>query len=549
MSVKHSSSLKLKLAKVEPLSASDNSDGVHGKARRNSGVSTVRKMTVSASAKKVLLPSAASSSPKFSLVKTTLGNAREDRGLKFSSCLKGPKRVHKVENEIFKSEASEKTLRVIKIGTEKDALESVPGDCGVPVLPSSSSPNSLSRAVFPCPLSREEDDEEIKFCGEEADEVVSKNTISMAVLEVQPANENHSKTFGTGTENKALKSIRDHRSSHKSLSHEEDDGNEADEFVSDNTEPMESVKIQPAKEKQNKIPITGTENDPLESIPDDNVPLPSSSSSDTSSHASTSSSFSHEEDDEQITHADSEADEIISDNAVPMEIVKEQPMKQNHNKTLRKSRSILSEDKHRSPVKLKFRSGRVLDIKPENNAPRRLKFRRTRANVNATDNNVSDKKKSIEIGSPQHVKENQTKSSRKSRVLVSEDKYRSPIKLFRTEKSLDPQSDNNNLRKLRFRRARELGAEDTKSDWRRRIFKRVGDKNDAAGAELSSRKVTLKHQDLQGKRDAQGLLNNVIEETASKLVESRKSKVKALVGAFETVISLQERKPSLRSVS
>jgi len=37
------------------------------------------------------------------------------------------------------------------------------------------------------------------------------------------------------------------------------------------------------------------------------------------------------------------------------------------------------------------------------------------------------------------------------------------------------------------------------------------------------------------------LLNNVIEETASRLVaEARKSKVKALVGAFETVISLQE---------
>jgi hypothetical protein len=36
----------------------------------------------------------------------------------------------------------------------------------------------------------------------------------------------------------------------------------------------------------------------------------------------------------------------------------------------------------------------------------------------------------------------------------------------------------------------------------------------------------------------------VIEETASKLVESRKSKVKALVGAFETVISLQDGKPT-----
>lgn len=49
--------------------------------------------------------------------------------------------------------------------------------------------------------------------------------------------------------------------------------------------------------------------------------------------------------------------------------------------------------------------------------------------------------------------------------------------------------------------------------------------------------VVLRHQDVQQKDD-QGLFNNVIEETATKLVKSRKSKVKALVGAFETVISL-----------
>ncbi|XP_059664651.1 uncharacterized protein LOC132310499 [Cornus florida] len=43
----------------------------------------------------------------------------------------------------------------------------------------------------------------------------------------------------------------------------------------------------------------------------------------------------------------------------------------------------------------------------------------------------------------------------------------------------------------------------------------------------------------QGKRDCQPS-NDVIEETASKLLEKRKHKVQALVGAFETVISLQE---------
>ena len=51
--------------------------------------------------------------------------------------------------------------------------------------------------------------------------------------------------------------------------------------------------------------------------------------------------------------------------------------------------------------------------------------------------------------------------------------------------------------------------------------------------------VTLRRQDTRDKKGNMGLFNHVIEETANKLVETR-NKVKALVGAFETVISLQE---------
>jgi hypothetical protein len=61
---------------------------------------------------------------------------------------------------------------------------------------------------------------------------------------------------------------------------------------------------------------------------------------------------------------------------------------------------------------------------------------------------------------------------------------------------------------------------------------------------MESEKVVLEHQDMQEKKNVQSLLNNMIEETAVKLVESRKSKVKALIGAFETVISLQDSKTS-----
>lgn len=50
------------------------------------------------------------------------------------------------------------------------------------------------------------------------------------------------------------------------------------------------------------------------------------------------------------------------------------------------------------------------------------------------------------------------------------------------------------------------------------------------------------HQVVQGKNMESVVSNNVIEETASKLREQRKNKVRALAGAFETVISLQEHK-------
>ncbi|XP_058113139.1 uncharacterized protein LOC131256108 [Magnolia sinica] len=51
--------------------------------------------------------------------------------------------------------------------------------------------------------------------------------------------------------------------------------------------------------------------------------------------------------------------------------------------------------------------------------------------------------------------------------------------------------------------------------------------------------ATPKHTDIRGKKEVPQAYNDVIEETASKLAGQRKSKVRALAGAFETVISLQ----------
>ncbi|KAK8278024.1 hypothetical protein V6Z11_D09G011900 [Gossypium hirsutum] len=55
--------------------------------------------------------------------------------------------------------------------------------------------------------------------------------------------------------------------------------------------------------------------------------------------------------------------------------------------------------------------------------------------------------------------------------------------------------------------------------------------------------IVSRHKDVQGKIDGKSLFNNVIKETANKLVETRKNKVMTIVGAFETAISLQDSKP------
>ncbi|KAK3212623.1 hypothetical protein Dsin_017329 [Dipteronia sinensis] len=139
---------------------------------------------------------------------------------------------------------------------------------------------------------------------------------------------------------------------------------------------------------------------------------------------------------------------------------------------------------------------------------------------------------------------------RKDGVVHSADKDSEAVKLrFRRGKVVDIQSENNGSRRLKFRRGRVLGENlGLKADGRR-IFKKRGIDDEKNDGKTGSERVVLRHQDVQGKKASQILFNNVIEQTASKLVETRKSKVKALVGAFETVISLQESKPSVNSAN
>uniref|UniRef100_A0A1D1ZGS1 Calmodulin-binding domain-containing protein n=1 Tax=Anthurium amnicola TaxID=1678845 RepID=A0A1D1ZGS1_9ARAE len=145
------------------------------------------------------------------------------------------------------------------------------------------------------------------------------------------------------------------------------------------------------------------------------------------------------------------------------------------------------------------------------------------------------------------LKKENNKIHRRAATVRLEGKEPTPHKVkFRRGKIVNPQSDNNAPRRLRFRQGKRL---DDNQSGKGEASKQSFSRKELACGDLDhstpeAQVVVLRHQDVHGKKDAQGLFNCVIEETASKLVESRKSKVKALVGAFETVISLQERKPA-----
>ncbi|KAG5234050.1 muscle M-line assembly protein [Salix suchowensis] len=132
---------------------------------------------------------------------------------------------------------------------------------------------------------------------------------------------------------------------------------------------------------------------------------------------------------------------------------------------------------------------------------------------------------------------------RKGGVICTTEKKSADRRVsFRSGKVFELQPENRTSKGLRFRRrALNDGQMAGEVDTRKNNLKN----KEVCGSEanitkMESEKVVLRHKDVQEKKIVQSLLNNLIEETACKLVENRKSKVKALVSAFETVISLQD---------
>ncbi|KAK8710129.1 hypothetical protein V6N13_145468 [Hibiscus sabdariffa] len=134
-------------------------------------------------------------------------------------------------------------------------------------------------------------------------------------------------------------------------------------------------------------------------------------------------------------------------------------------------------------------------------------------------------------------------------VFSNSNDYQLVESSFSRGKIVDVLSDNNGPWQLKFGQGSVLEENQNSITEDRITFTRRGDNGNPNDNESGEEKVVLRHQDVLEKQDGNGLFNIVIEETANKLVETRKSKVKALVGAFETVISLQDARHSSNTLS
>ncbi|TQE00026.1 hypothetical protein C1H46_014404 [Malus baccata] len=194
----------------------------------------------------------------------------------------------------------------------------------------------------------------------------------------------------------------------------------------------------------------------------------------------------------------------------------------------RKSEILSSESKNSSARKLTFRRGRVIDIKPEINTTRRLKFRRVRLageTQNGKGGVIGGSAGRKEVGDSQsigdvcqrlspwwkvvdHSHSNGAFIKRRSLGRIEVDGSQSNGGKFKSEKVV-PRS---------FKR-------DVEGSQRKSLRRKAaGDSGLNGSTKTSPEKVVLRHQGVTGRKDVQKLLNNVIEETASRLVESRKSR-------------------------
>ncbi|KAG8388724.1 hypothetical protein BUALT_Bualt02G0155100 [Buddleja alternifolia] len=107
------------------------------------------------------------------------------------------------------------------------------------------------------------------------------------------------------------------------------------------------------------------------------------------------------------------------------------------------------------------------------------------------------------------------------------------------------EKDSSYPRKLKFWKGKILEIQNANDDYmeKKRLRKVVCD-GKLVHMNDGFIRAALRRQGMQTRNSPVGLMNSVIEETATKLVQMRKSKVEALVGAFECVINLQDTETS-----
>ncbi|KAK2655671.1 hypothetical protein Ddye_008723 [Dipteronia dyeriana] len=142
-----------------------------------------------------------------------------------------------------------------------------------------------------------------------------------------------------------------------------------------------------------------------------------------------------------------------------------------------------------------------------------------------------------------YLKKENSSRSRNGGTISLKNKSDSVQKLtFRKGKVVELQQEDNTSRRLKFKQRLSGGNQNVEGDGASRdrvitsVEKKEGDSKEASVTKPESKKVVLRRPDVKGGMNSRSLCNNVIEETVIKLVKTRASKVKALVGAFESLI-------------
>lgn len=162
------------------------------------------------------------------------------------------------------------------------------------------------------------------------------------------------------------------------------------------------------------------------------------------------------------------------------------------------------------------------------------------SNMASTSSNSETKEKVLQMIEPKPRKTASKLGASKS--AEEQDTLKPEKSTFRRGKVVELPPDPSTTKKLRFRKGRRSNENLGGFQIGKRSFRRKGSIS-SGSSNSHGQVVVLRHRETEEKKGIQGLFNSIIEETVNKLVKTRKSKVKALVGAFETVISLQDGKP------